>query len=63
MSKPVHTIDSNETIVAAARKMRELKVKKLIVTEGRNVRGIISEHDILEIDPALHTPDLRPGNT
>jgi signal-transduction protein with cAMP-binding, CBS, and nucleotidyltransferase domain len=56
MSSPVKTIDSGQTIVDAARMMRDLKVKKLIVTEGRNVVGIISERDILEMDPALHSP-------
>ena len=55
MSKPVHTVDVNQTIIEAARKMRELKIKKLVVTEGQEVKGIISERDILEVDPALHT--------
>jgi signal-transduction protein with cAMP-binding, CBS, and nucleotidyltransferase domain len=60
MATPVQTIDINETIVGAARRMRQLKVKKLLVTEGRDVKGIITEHDIVEIDPALHSPEEKP---
>jgi CBS domain-containing protein len=57
MSTPVETIDVNKTIVDAARAMRQHKVKKLLVTDGREVKGIISEHDIIEIDPTLHRPE------
>ena len=56
MESPVPSIDMEKTIVDAARMMRQLKVKKLLVTEGREVKGIISEHDIIELDPALHRP-------
>jgi CBS domain-containing protein len=54
MTSPVEKIDANESLVDAARLMRQKGVKKLIVTEGREVRGIISERDIIELDPALH---------
>lgn len=57
MSSPVQSIDTNKTVVDAARTMRKQKVKQLLVIDGREVKGIISEHDILEIDPALHRPD------
>jgi CBS domain-containing protein len=56
MTAHVESIDGDETIVDAARKMRDKKVKKLLVTEGREVKGIISERDILEMDPVLHRP-------
>jgi CBS domain-containing protein len=55
MSSPVKTIDEGQTIVDAARMMRDLKIKKLVVTKDRTVVGIISERDILEMDPALHS--------
>jgi signal-transduction protein with cAMP-binding, CBS, and nucleotidyltransferase domain len=60
MTSPVPTIDINKTIVDAARMMRQLKVKKLLVTEGREVKGIISEHDVVELDPLLHRPEEKP---
>jgi signal-transduction protein with cAMP-binding, CBS, and nucleotidyltransferase domain len=53
MSFPVHRIESDKTVIDAARLMREKKVKKLVVVEGRDVTGIISEHDIVEILPAI----------
>jgi signal-transduction protein with cAMP-binding, CBS, and nucleotidyltransferase domain len=56
MSSPVHTIDAGKTIVDAARLMRDMKVKKLVIVEGREVSGIISEHDIVDVLPALFTP-------
>jgi CBS domain-containing protein len=62
MNSPVKTIDSGKTIVDAARLMRDLEIKKLIVTEEKKVVGIISERDILEMDPALHgTPPDSKG--
>jgi len=57
MESPVPSIDIDKTIVDAARMMRQLKMKRLLVTEGREVKGIISEHDIVELDPALHKPE------
>jgi signal-transduction protein with cAMP-binding, CBS, and nucleotidyltransferase domain len=57
MSFPVHTIDAGKTIVDAARMMRDKNVKKLVVVEGREVTGIISEHDIIDILPAVLKPD------
>ena len=57
MSSPVKSIDINKTLVDAARMMRQQKVKKLLVTDGREVKGIISEHDIVELDPVLHRPE------
>ena len=56
MSSPVHTIDAGKTVTDAARMMRDKKVKKLVVVEGREVSGIISEHDIVDILPALFSP-------
>jgi CBS domain-containing protein len=57
MSTPVQSIGCDQTIVDAARMMRQKKIKKLLVTDGREVKGIISEHDIVEIDPTLHKPE------
>jgi CBS domain-containing protein len=55
MSFPVHTIDAAKTIVDAARMMRDTGVKKLVIVEGREVTGMISEHDIVDVLPALFT--------
>ncbi|MFH0862099.1 MAG: CBS domain-containing protein [Candidatus Altiarchaeota archaeon] len=57
MTSPVPSIDIGKTLVDAARTMRQLKANELLVTEGREVKGIISEHDIVELDPALHRPE------
>jgi len=56
MTAPAQTIDANQTVVDAARQMRRQKTRHLIVTEGREAKGIISERDIIEIDPELHQP-------
>jgi CBS domain-containing protein len=58
MSSPVHTIDSEKTIVDAARMMRDMGFKKLVVVKGREVVGILTDRDIIEVLPALYDPDL-----
>ncbi len=53
MTKPPETIDASSSITEAARKMRELKVRRLIVLEGNKLRGIVTSNDIVDITPAL----------
>jgi len=53
MSKPLGTIDSSSNITDAAKEMRELKVRRLVVVEGGRVKGIITSNDIVDITPAL----------
>ena len=53
MTKPSATIDSTANVTDAARKMREMKVRRLVVMQGGKVSGIITSNDIVDITPAL----------
>jgi CBS domain-containing protein len=47
MSRPLLTIDSHSALGEAADLMAEKNVRRLLVTEGGKIRGIITERDIL----------------
>ena len=47
MSTPLITIGKNQGILAAMRKMREMTVTQLVVMEGEEMVGIVSERDLL----------------
>ncbi len=55
------TMSGNETLVAAARQMRDADVGNVIVSEGDSVRGIVTDRDIVvravaeELDPRTTT--------
>jgi CBS domain-containing protein len=53
MSKPLGTIDPSSNVTDAAKEMRELKVRRLVVVQGGRVEGIITSNDIVDITPAL----------
>jgi CBS domain-containing protein len=59
-AEPV-TIDSGATVSAAARQMRDAAIGDVIVTEGGQVRGIVTDRDIAlravaaEADPRTMT--------
>jgi signal-transduction protein with cAMP-binding, CBS, and nucleotidyltransferase domain len=53
MTKPLATIDPSSNVTEAAKKMRELKVRRLVVVQGGKVKGIITSNDIVDITPAL----------
>ena len=53
MSKPLGSVDASSNITEAAKKMRELKVRRLVVVQGGSVKGIITSNDIVDITPAL----------
>jgi CBS domain-containing protein len=53
MTKPASTIDASAGVTEAAKKMRELKIRRLIVLQGRKLKGIITSNDIVDITPAL----------
>jgi CBS domain-containing protein len=53
MSKPVVTIEPSVNVTEAAKKMREVKVRRLIVVEGGKLKGIVTSNDIVDITPAL----------
>ena len=46
-SYPLVTIDSNETILTAAKLMTDKKIRKLAVTEDSKVIGIITSTDLV----------------
>lgn len=46
MSKSVATIESEAPAEAARARMRERRIRHLVVVEGRDVVGIVSSHDV-----------------
>ena len=53
MTKPPATIDASSNVTDAAKKMRELKIRRLVVLQGGKLKGIITSNDIVDITPAL----------
>lgn len=53
MTKPLGTIDASSNVTDAARKMHEMKVRRLVVVQGGKLMGIITSNDIVDITPAL----------
>lgn len=53
MTKPPSTIEATANITDAAKKMRELKIRRLVVMQKGELRGIITSNDIVDITPAL----------
>jgi signal-transduction protein with cAMP-binding, CBS, and nucleotidyltransferase domain len=54
MSTPLITISPDATIEEAAKKMRDNKIRRLLVEENHQKVGIIAESDIVRVDPELH---------
>jgi len=54
MSSPLITISEEATVDDAANKMKENKVRRLVVERNHQKVGIIAESDIIRIDPELH---------
>ncbi len=53
MTKPPVTIDASANITEAAKKMRELKIRRLVVMQAGKLKGIITSNDIVDVTPAL----------
>ncbi|HKM77437.1 MAG TPA: CBS domain-containing protein, partial [Candidatus Bathyarchaeia archaeon] len=53
MTKPAVTISPSANVTEAAKKMRELNVRRLIIVEGGKLSGIVTSNDIVDITPAL----------
>ena len=53
MTKPAVTVEPSVIVTEAAKKMREVKVRRLIVVEGGKLKGIVTSNDIVDITPAL----------
>jgi CBS domain-containing protein len=47
MSSPLITIESDESILEAMRRMRERGIRRLIVMEGGEMVGVVSSRDIM----------------
>lgn len=60
MSSPLATIEPAASIEEAARKMKDLRIKRLVVVLGGQVRGILTTTDIAYAEPQL-TRDLVEG--
>ncbi|UCE43492.1 MAG: CBS domain-containing protein [Candidatus Bathyarchaeota archaeon] len=53
MTSPLSTVDPDETLNDAAKRMRDLKIRRLGVMYKGNLVGIISSKDILAVTPEL----------
>jgi len=66
MSRQVHTVDENEDLSHVAEQFRRLGVRRLPVTAGGQVVGIISRRDLLShlvsfADPGVAASTLTDG--
>ena len=48
MTAPLATVDASASLIDAARKMIEKRVKRLVVTEHDKIIGIISQTDVVQ---------------
>ncbi len=53
MTKPPAIVDGSANVTDAAKQMRELKIRRLIVVQGGKLKGIITSNDIVDVTPAL----------
>ncbi|HIE34267.1 MAG TPA: CBS domain-containing protein [Candidatus Altiarchaeales archaeon] len=54
MTSPLVTIDPDKDVDDAARMMRDRDVRRLVVTQNSNIIGMLSEFDLVSVEPALH---------
>jgi CBS domain-containing protein len=54
MSKPLITISEDASVTEAAERMRDNKIRRLVVKNKMRINGIISEFDIVRVEPELH---------
>jgi len=54
MTSPLITISPKLDIEDAARVMRDKNIKRLVVAEKGKIIGVLSEFDIVKIEPTLH---------
>jgi len=53
MSAPLIAVSPTASVFDVARKMRQNKVRRLVVLEGGRMRGIVTTKDILDVTPAV----------
>ncbi|MBN2251219.1 MAG: CBS domain-containing protein [Candidatus Altiarchaeota archaeon] len=54
MTLPLITTSPDKDIDNAARMMRDKNIKRLVVVQNNRIVGILSEFDLVKIEPALH---------
>lgn len=54
MSSPLITISDGASVEDAAKKMRQNKIRRLVVDENQTIVGIIAETDMIRVAPELH---------
>ena len=54
MTSPLITIAPNVDIDVATKKMQDKNVRRLVVKQGDNIIGILSEFDLVRAEPAMH---------
>jgi len=59
MSTPVHTVDAGESVVVAAQRLRDHRIKKLPVTDDDELAGIVTTTDLAHFLPHVrwHHPE------
>ncbi|MEU4474186.1 CBS domain-containing protein [Micromonospora sp. NPDC023888] len=60
MTTRLVTMDGNETLIAAAQEMRDSAIGDVVVTDGSNVVGIVTDRDITVRGVA---ENMDPGST
>ena len=54
MTRPLKTIDASSTLAEVAERLRQLKIKRLPVTDGKDrLVGMITDDDLVRIYPGL----------
>jgi len=53
MSSPLITVNSEDTLVEIARKMGKHDIRRVVVVEGNQPVGIISDKDVLKVAPEI----------
>ena len=54
MTSPLVTINPDADIDDAARKMRDVGIRRLVVVHNNNIVGMLCEFDLIRVEPALH---------
>jgi len=53
MSKPLVTVKPSDSVVEALRVMSKMRVRHLVVVERGEVKGLVTDRDIIRVAPAL----------
>ena len=54
LTSPLITIGPNASVDTAAEAMRDRNIKRLVVSERGKIIGVLSEFDLVKIEPTLH---------